>query len=109
VRAEGRQGFGGGSFHGGFEQRFNRVALRGGARYTVTQWNPTGGIGFDLSHHVALDVAAFGTSANIERKRQVALAASIRIKSFSGREFSHESLSAFSFQLSAISKAFSRS
>jgi hypothetical protein len=87
VRAEGGQGFGGGSFHGGFEQRFDRVALRGGARYTVKQWNPTGGIGFDLSRHVSLDVAAFGTSANIELKRQVALAASIRIKSFSSREF----------------------
>jgi hypothetical protein len=83
VRAEGGQGFGGGSFHGGFEQRFRRIALRGGARYTIKQWNPTGGIGFDLSRRVALDVAAFGTNANIELKRQVAIAASIRLKSFS--------------------------
>jgi hypothetical protein len=47
--------------------------------YTVKQWNPTGGIGFDISRRVSLDVAAFGTSANIELKRQVALAASIRL------------------------------
>ena len=81
VRAEGGEGFGGGSFHGGFEQRFHGFALRGGARYTVKQWNPTGGIGFDFSRRVSLDFAAFGTNANIELKRQVALAASIRIKS----------------------------
>jgi hypothetical protein len=79
VRAEGGQGFGGGSFHGGLEQRFNRFALRGGARYTLKQWNPTGGIGFDFSRRVSLDVAAFGTSANIELKHQVALTASIRL------------------------------
>jgi hypothetical protein len=79
VRAEGGQGFEGGSFHGGFEQRFDRIALRAGARYTLKQWNPTGGIGLDFSRHVSLDVAVFGTSANIELKHQVAVAASIRL------------------------------
>ena len=78
AAAEVGQGFGGASFHGGFEQRFGRVELRGGARYTVSKWNPTGGVGFDLSPRISLDVAAYGTNANIERKRQLALAASVR-------------------------------
>ena len=79
ATAEVGQGFGGASFHGGFEQRFDRVELRGGARYTTKKWNPTGGIGFNLSQHVSLDVAVFGTNANIERERQMALAVSIRL------------------------------
>ena len=78
AAAEVGHGLGGGSFHGGFEQRFGRVELRAGARYTVSKWNPTGGIGFDLSKRVSLDAAAYGTNTNIERKRQLALAASIR-------------------------------
>lgn len=78
AAAEVGHGFGGGSFHGGFEQRFGRVELRAGARYTVSKWNPTGGIGFDLSRRISLDAAAYGTNTNIERKRQLALAASIR-------------------------------
>ena len=75
-------GFGGGSFHGGYERRFGRLEARGGARYTFSQWNPTGGIGVDLSRKVSFDVALFGTTTNIERKRQVAIASSIRINHF---------------------------
>jgi hypothetical protein len=55
------------------------MELRGGARYTVNRWNPSGGVGVDLSPRVSLDVAAFGTTTNIERKRQLTLAASVRI------------------------------
>jgi hypothetical protein len=82
ATVEGGQGFAGASFRGGLERRFNRIELRGGARYTVEKWNPTGGIGFDLSRHVSVDVAAFGTNANIERKRRTAIAASIRFNHF---------------------------
>lgn len=76
--AEVGHGFGGGSFHGGLERRFNRIELRGGGRYTFEKWNPTGGIGFNLSPKISVDVAAFGTHTNIERKRQLAIAASLR-------------------------------
>lgn len=79
AAAEVGKGFGGSSFHGGYEQRVGRVELRGGARYTVKKWNPTGGVGFDITQRLSLDVAAFGTDANIERKRRVAIAASIRL------------------------------
>jgi hypothetical protein len=78
AAAEVGQGFGGKSLHAGYEQRVGRVELRGGARYTTEKWNPTGGIGFDFSPRVSLDVAAYGTHANIERKRQTAVAFSIR-------------------------------
>jgi hypothetical protein len=77
--AEVGHGFQGTSFHGGYEQRYTRIELRGGMRYTNEKWNPTGGIGFNLSPRVSFDVAGFGTTANIERKRRLAIAASIRL------------------------------
>jgi len=73
------RGFLGTSFHGGLERRFERIELRGGARYINEKWNPTGGVGFNLSPRVSFDVAAFGTTANVERKRQLAVAASLRL------------------------------
>ena len=79
AAVEAGHGFGGGSFHGGVERRFDRIAVRGGARYTFSQWNPAGGVGFDFSPRVSIDVAASGTTANLERKRQMAIAASLRI------------------------------
>jgi len=79
AAAEVGHGFGGSSFHAGLERRFKTIELRGGARYTVSTWNPTGGVGFNLSPRVSFDVAAFGTSANVERKRQLALAVSLRL------------------------------
>lgn len=76
--AEVGTGFGGKSFHGGLERRFGTIELRGGARYTVSVWNPTGGIGLNLGKHVSIDVAMYGTTTNIEQKRQAAIATSIR-------------------------------
>jgi len=72
--------------HAGVERHLTRVDLRGGVRYSFEQWNPTGGLGFALTDRVGLDVAAFGTSANLERKRLLALAASIRITTRSTTE-----------------------
>jgi hypothetical protein len=77
--AEAGHGLGGASLHGGFEWRFDAVELRGGGRYSWQRWNPTGGAGFNISPRVSFDVAAFATTANIERKRRLALAASVRI------------------------------
>jgi len=79
AAVEAGHGFGGGSFHGGVERRFGRFEARGGARYTVQKWNPTGGVGVNLTPRVGFDVAAFGTTANLEQKRELAIAASIRI------------------------------
>jgi hypothetical protein len=74
-------GFLGTTFHAGFEERLKVIELRGGMRYSSEIWNPSGGIGINVWPRVGLDLAAFGTSANLERKRQIALAASIRINS----------------------------
>ena len=82
ATAEAGHGFGGGSFHGGYEHRFGRLEARGGARYTFQMWNPTAGVGVDMSRKVSFDLAFFGTTTNIERKRQLAIAASIRINHF---------------------------
>jgi hypothetical protein len=76
-------GFGGGSFHGGMEWHANgRLELRGGTRYTLEKWNPTFGAGLNISRKISFDVAAFGTNANVERKHQIAIAASIRFNHF---------------------------
>jgi hypothetical protein len=56
--------------------------LRGGARYSFSRWNPTVGAGFDMSRRFSVDVAAYGTSANIERTRQTAVAVSLRFNHF---------------------------
>jgi hypothetical protein len=77
------RGFQGTTVRGGLERTFSFIALRGGARHIRNRWEPSGGLGIALTRRVGLDVAAFGTSANIERKRHLAIAASIRI--FSAR------------------------
>jgi hypothetical protein len=71
-------GYNGTSFRGGYEQRFGAIDLRGGARYINERWEPTGGLGFNLGGSFGIDVAAFGTSVNLERKRHVAIAVSLR-------------------------------
>jgi hypothetical protein len=69
------------SFHGGYEYRFTAIELRGGALHTRGRWQPTGGIGLNLGQRVSIDLAMFGTSANVERKRHAAIAASLRFNS----------------------------
>jgi hypothetical protein len=71
-------GYNGTTFRVGYERRFDRVQLRGGGRYIKERWEPTGGVGFNLSPGFGVDVAAFGTSANFERKRHAAIAVSLR-------------------------------
>lgn len=77
--AEFGNGFNGTSFRGGGEYRFGRVDVRGGAAYSRELWNPAGGVGFNMSERVGLDVALYSNSANVERKRNPALAVSIRL------------------------------
>ena len=76
--AEVGKGFGGNSFHGGYERRIGGIELRGGAMYAREQWNPAGGAGFMLGARTALDVAVYGNAANVERKRHPAVAVSLR-------------------------------
>lgn len=76
------RGLQGTSMHAGFEQRFEKMDLRAGGRYARERWHPTAGVGFNFSRHVALDLAAFGTSTNIEQKRKLAFAMSFRLNRF---------------------------
>jgi hypothetical protein len=76
------RGFQGTSMHAGFEQRFERMDVRAGGRYSRERWHPSAGVGFNLSPRVALDLAAFGTSTNIEQKRKLAFAMSFRLNRF---------------------------
>jgi hypothetical protein len=81
AESEFAHGYNGKNFYSGLEYRFVNVELRGGARYSRDRWYPTGGAGFNFSPRVGIDVAAFGTGANIERRRDVAIAVSLRIMS----------------------------
>jgi hypothetical protein len=72
------RGLQGNEFHGGAEYRLGRLAFRGGGRYSRQQWNPAGGLGFNLAKGFAIDAAAFGTSTNIQQVRKVAMALSLR-------------------------------
>ena len=72
------RGFQGNTVRTGLEYRLGRVELRGGTRYSAERWQQSAGAGFTLAPGVALDVAAFGTSANLERRRDLALAFSLR-------------------------------
>ena len=77
--AEFGHGFNGTSFRGGYEQRLGRFQLRGGARYVLEGWEPTGGVGINVGRRLGLDVGAFGTRANLERTRHLGVAVSLRL------------------------------
>jgi hypothetical protein len=81
VMSEYGHGFQGDSLRGGAEYRAGVVELRGGGVYSREKWNPTGGVGFNLAPRVGLDVAVYGTSANVARERRAAVAVSLRINS----------------------------
>lgn len=76
--AEFGRGLQGKSFHGGVEYRFATIDVRGGAVYSRELWNPAAGVGFNMNQRVSLDLALYSDSANIERKRNPALAVSMR-------------------------------
>jgi hypothetical protein len=76
--AEFGRGYQGKSFHGGGEYRLGAVDVRGGAVYSREMWNPAAGVGFNMSPRTSLDVALYANSANVERKRNPALAVSLR-------------------------------
>ncbi len=78
VVTEGGHGFHGYNFRGGIEFGLAFVDFRGGVRYSREQWNPTGGVGINFCKSFSLDVAAFGSSANLENRRLLSIAMSLR-------------------------------
>jgi hypothetical protein len=79
VMSEYAHGFQGDSLRGGAEYRAGLVEVRGGGVYSREMWNPTGGVGLNLSSRVGLDVALYSTAANAARERRAAVAVSLRI------------------------------
>jgi len=71
------RGLNGRAASGGAERRFGAFAVRGGGILTKWGLEPTMGVG--VGRRVALDVAMFGTHANLESERRWVVAASIRI------------------------------
>jgi len=71
------RGLNGRAASGGAERRFGAFAVRGGGILTKWGLEPTMGVG--VGRRVALDVAMFGTHANLESARRWVFAASIRI------------------------------
>ena len=78
VSGEFADGFNGPTVRGGLEQHFGRVQARVGGRYVKERFEPSGGVGLNLSDQFGIDVGAFSTSANFERERHLALAFSLR-------------------------------
>ena len=77
--AEYGHGYNGTTFRTGYEQRFNVLQLRGRARYIKERWEPTGGVGVNLSPRFGVDVGFFSTSANLERTRHLGIGVSMRL------------------------------
>src|SRR5262249_60350123 len=71
-------GFQGTTFHGGLEKHVGPIDLRGGTRFSRDMWHPAVGLGFNLSKRFAIDVAAFDSTANIQRDRKASFAMSLR-------------------------------
>jgi hypothetical protein len=78
FRASVVHGFNGNSFHGGGEKSLGPIAVRGGARFSRDHWDPTWGFG--IGRGVGLDVGFFATHWNLEEKRQISMAVSLRIE-----------------------------
>jgi hypothetical protein len=77
--AEFGRGLQGKSFHGGGEYRFGGIDLRAGAVYSREMWNPAGGVGLNMTPRLSIDVAMYSNSANAERRRNPAIAVSLRL------------------------------
>jgi hypothetical protein len=67
-------------YHAGAEYRLGPLAFRGGGRYSKDIFNPTGGVGFNLTSHFGIDAALFTNSANAQQDRRVSTALSLRFQ-----------------------------
>jgi hypothetical protein len=56
---------------------FPKVA-RGAGRYSQAHWDPSAGVGFDLTRNFGIDAALFGTQTFLEPRPHVGLAISLR-------------------------------
>ncbi len=80
VQAEYAHGLQGNNVNSGVEYRLGTTDVRGGVRYSKGRWYPSGGVGIHVWRHLNVDVAAFGTSTFLERRKRLALAVSLRLE-----------------------------
>ncbi len=64
--------------HVGGEFRLGLIELRAGERYSRERWFPSAGIGLNLTKGFGIDLAAFRSATNIERKSETSVAMSLR-------------------------------
>jgi len=67
-------------YHAGAEYRLWMLAFRGGGRVIKDVFNPTGGVGLNLTHHFGVDAAVFSNSANAQQDRRFSAALSLRFQ-----------------------------
>ena len=65
-------------FRGGLEYRLGPLDVRGGGRFIRNMWHPTTGVGLNFTDGFGIDVAMFGSAANIEQSRETSVAVSLR-------------------------------
>jgi hypothetical protein len=70
----------GAEYHAGAEYRLGILAFRGGGRYSKDVFNPTGGMGLNLTSHFGIDAAVFSNSANAQQDRRFSTAISLRFQ-----------------------------
>jgi hypothetical protein len=69
--------FDGRTFRSGFEYRFGLLEPRVGTYYTRETWHPAAGLGLNFGS-IGLDSAIYTTDANVQRKRRLVYALSLR-------------------------------
>lgn len=82
--AEYSRRFNGNNFQGGVEFVVGRLAIRGGGRLARDRWHPATGVGINLTETFGVDVAFYGSSTNLERRRHLSLAVSLRFDRLRG-------------------------
>ena len=79
VTTEVAHGFQDIEFRGGVEYRLGPIDVRGGTRYSNELLHPAWGAGFNITDGFGVDVAFFGAASNVERKRELGMALSLRL------------------------------
>src|SRR6185295_13858142 len=70
ARGQVSRSLNGAEYHAGAEYHLGPIDLRGGGRYAVDKFTPTGGVGLNLGSHFGIDVAMFRNTANSEQSRR---------------------------------------
>ena len=79
TMSEVARGLNGFNFGSGAEYYLGPLTFRGGGRYTRNLWHGATGLGLTIFKGLGVDLAAFQTSANIEKDRKISYVVSLRL------------------------------